>query len=244
MQQTANMPSQLPAKAPDYSIEELFDLGAHFGHQASKSYPKMKPYIHTTQDGVEIFDLVQTAQHLQDVYNYLYWLGANNKELVVVGTKRAAREVIEKLAPSAGAHYITSRWLGGFLTNWNQVKKSQQRMLTLAKGLQSGGYQGYTKYEQVQLQKEHDRLERFFGGLKELKGVPAALLVVDPIKEKNAVTEANLTNVPVVALADSNARPSKLYKLVPTNDDSTKVIEFMLTSLLEGYKLGKQQKGA
>ena len=148
-------------------LKALLEAGVHFGHQSHRWNPKMKDYIYTERDGVHIFDLILTAEQLEKAMNFARTLGKQGKTLVFVGTKRQAQEIVKNAATNVGAMYIINRWLGGLATNWEQVSKSIRRMNQLKKGLEEGKYDKYTKYERVQLQKEIDRLERFFLGVEE-----------------------------------------------------------------------------
>ncbi len=231
--------TKLPQEAPEYDLAELLEAGCHFGHKKEKWNPKMDEFIYMEKNGVHIFDLAKTASQLQDAYNYLHSLGKNNKSVVIVGTKRQAKDIVVSTAQEAGMYYIASRWLGGLLTNWNQVQKSIKRMNELEDGLKNKKFDGYTKYEQVQLEKELGRLRRFFEGIRKLESKPDAIIVVDPVREKNAVKEANDTEVRIIALADSNADPEHIDILVPANDDAVKSIQYIVSQLAAGYKAGK-----
>lgn len=235
-------PSALPDKAPQYDLRELLEAGVHFGHQIQKWHPKMAEYIYMEKDGVHIFDLAKTAEQLRLAYNYLYDLGQKGKTVIFVGTKRQAREVIQEQAKAADAMYITSRWLGGTLTNWDQVKKSIKRMNDLEAGLQSGAYAGYTKYEQVQFEKEMARLQRFFSGIRTLNKMPDAIVVVDPVREDNVIKEATTVGIPVLGLADSNADPRVLAVAIPGNDDAMSSIRLIVTELAKAYGEGRKAK--
>jgi len=230
---TSNSPS------PDFDLAALLEVGAHFGHQTRRWHPAMKQYIYMEKDGVHIFDLAQTAAQLKIAYEYAYDLGKKNKTLVFVGTKRQARDIIKSAAEEAGAMYITSRWLGGLLTNWEQVSKSLKRMIEIETGLTNDAFKGYTKFERVQMEKEQGRLMRFFSGIKNLKTRPDALFVVDPGKEKNAVTEANMIGVPIIAVVDSNTDPRVADVVIPANDDALTSIEFVVKAVADGYKAGR-----
>lgn len=234
--------SNLPNQAPDFDLRELLEAGVHFGHQTRRWHPSMKEYIYMEKDGVHIFDLAKTASQLRLAYNFAFDLGQKGKTLIFVGTKRQAREIIRNSADEAGALYITSRWLGGLLTNWEQVYKSLKRMIDIREGLASDTFKGYTKFERNQLEKEQTRLERFFGGITNLKQKPDALFVVDPGKEKNAVKEANNMGVPVMALVDSNTDPRPADIAVPGNDDALSSIEYIVKAVAAGYKAGKAAK--
>ncbi len=232
----------LPDKAPEYDLRELLDYGMHFGHQKAKWFPKMAEWIYIEKDGVHIFDLEKTAAQLQLAYNYFYHLGRTGKTVIMVGTKRQASPTIEEVAEANKMMHITARWLGGFLTNWEQVQQSLNKMLKLEKGLSEGTYSKYTKYEQVQLEKELNRLRRFFAGVKELKGKPDALFVVDPKREKIAVSEAQAMGVPVVAIVDSNTDPTGIDLVIPANDDALKSIKFVVEQLAAAYSAGKNKQ--
>lgn len=231
--------TSLPNVAPEYDLRDLLEAGCHFGHQARRWHPKMAKWIYTEKDGVHIFDLAKTAAQLQIAYNYAYQLGKNNKTLVIVGTKKQAREVIKEIAVPAGMMTITSRWLGGLLTNWDQVNKSLRRMVEIERGLAEGKFDKYTKRERVLLDKERVRLERFFGGIRELKGKPDALFIIDPGREKVVVLEAEKVGVPMMALVDSNTDPTKIDIAVPANDDAVRSITFITQAIVDGYTAGK-----
>lgn len=236
--------STLPQQAPEFDLRELLDAGLHFGHQKAKWHPKMNDWIYMEKDGVHIFDLEKTAQQLTIGYNLLYQMGSKGKTVIVVGTKRQAGKLVEETATANGLMYITSRWLGGLMTNFDQVKLSLKRMLEIEKGLADGSYKNYTKYEQVQLEKELNRLKRFFEGIRELKKQPDCLVVVDPKRERNAVREAQTLGIPVIALTDSNTDPTDIDVVIPGNDDALKSIKFVINTLAEGFVAGKHAKKA
>ncbi len=229
----------LPQKAPEYDLRELLEAGAHFGHQAKRWHPKMAKWIFSEKDGVHIFDLAKTAAQLQVAYNYAFDLGQKGKTLIIVGTKKQAREVIKEEAAAAQLMTITSRWLGGLLTNWEQVSKSLRRMLDIERGLKEGKFDKYTKRERVLLDKERQRLERFFGGIRELKGKPDALFIVDPGREKVAVFEAERTGLPMMAIVDSNTNPEAIDIPIPANDDAVRSITYIIKAVIAGYLAGK-----
>lgn len=234
--------SSLPDKAPQFDLLALLEAGAHFGHQKAKWCPRMAPYIYMEKDGVHIFDLEKTAAQLRIAYNFAYNLGKQGKSLVMVGTKRQAQDVVREVGSAHDIMYVASRWLGGLLTNWDQVRLSIKRMNELEKGLKSDAYKGYTKYEKVQLEKEMNRLNRFFGGIKQLQGKPDCLFVIDSRREKNAVKEANSIGVPVIALIDSNSDPDLVDIPIPANDDAVKSIQLIVEAVVAGYTAGKKDK--
>lgn len=231
--------TNLPHQAPEYDLRVLLEAGCHFGHQSQKWHPSMKPFIYMEKDGVHIFDLAKTAKQLQIAYDYAFDLGQKNKTLILVGTKRQAKEIIKNAAEDCGALYITSRWLGGLLTNWEQVYKSLKRMLQIEEGLASGAYKAYTKFERVQLEKEQNRLMRFFSGIKTLKQRPDALFIVDPGREKNVVKEALSIGVPLMALVDSNTDPRAIDIPIPANDDAVSSISLIVDAVAAGFKAGR-----
>lgn len=233
----------LPDKAPEYDLQALFDAGVHFGHQSRKWHPKMKPWIYMEKDGVHIFDLAKTAAQLRSAYNYLFELGRKGKTVIFVGTKKQARDVIREEVLEGSFLTITSRWLGGLLTNWSQVSKSLKRMVDIEEGLTTGKFDGYTKFERVQLEKEKNRLFRFFDGLRGLKGIPDCVVVIDPKREKNALIEARSLNIPVVGIVDTNADPTDLDLVVPGNDDGYSSIKLLTHELMSAYAAGKAEAG-
>lgn len=232
--------SHYPDKAPEYDLRELLAAGMHFGHNSAKWHPKMKEFIYMEKDGVHIFDLAKTAEQLKLAYNFLFDLGAKGKKVIFVGTKRQTRDMLREAAQKAGAMYTAQRWMGGMLTNWDQINKSVRRMTEIEEGLESGKFDGYTKFERLQLSKEHGRLERFFEGVKNLKGKPDCLVVIDPRREKLAVIEAEKEGIPVVALIDSNTDPSKIALPIPGNDDAVSSIKVVLDTLSQAYAEGKK----
>lgn len=225
--------------APEFELQALLEAGCHFGHQASKWHPKMKPYIYMEKDGVHIFDLEQTAAQLKAAYNVAYDLGKSGKTLVIVGTKKQARESILDISQTHKVPYIVSRWLGGLLTNWDQVQKSLKRMIQIEEGLKTDKFKNYTKYERLQLEKEMSRLKRFFEGIRELKNKPDALFVIDLNKEKNAVTEAAATGVFTMGVVDSNANPDAVDLVIPSNDDGKAAVHYVISQVVAGYSAGK-----
>ncbi|HEX9817311.1 MAG TPA: 30S ribosomal protein S2 [Patescibacteria group bacterium] len=231
---------KLPHKAPEFDLTELLEAGMHFGHQAAKWHPKMSDFIYTQKNGVHIFDLAKTAQQLTKAYNYLFDLGSQGKKVIFVSTKRQIRELVREVAGQAGAFFIAQRWMGGLLTNWDQISKSVRRMNEIDEGLESGKFDGYTKFERVKLEKEQGRLARFFEGVKELKSKPDCLVVIDPQREKIAVTEANKVDVPVVALIDSNTNPTPITLPIPGNDDAVNSISLVLKQLTTAYAEGRK----
>lgn len=226
----------------DIDLKELLEAGVHFGHQTQRWNPRMRSYIYAERDGVHIFDLVKTAQQLQAAMDFARKLGKEGKTLVFVGTKRQAQEIIKEKATEAGAMYIVTRWLGGFLTNFEQVSKSIKNMNAIYKGLENGQYDNYTKFEQVQLRKDADRSARFLEGVKDLNALPDALFIADLTEDKVASREARIMDIPVIAIADSNADPKMADYVIPGNDDAVSSIAILTEMVAQAYAEGKKAR--
>lgn len=235
----AAKPAATASATPEFNLQEMLELGCHFGHKASKWHPKMAEYIYGEKDGIHLFDLPKVATLLQEAYAYVYKLGQEGKSFVMVGTKKQAREVVKEAATTGNCFFINARWMGGLLTNWPQVSKSIKRMEEIREGLATDKYKGYTKYERVQLEKEQLKLERFFGGLRGLKNKPDCIMVIDPKKEHITVAEANNVGVPVIALTDSDSDPRPVQFVIPGNDDALKSIKFFVDHLAAAYQAGR-----
>ena len=231
--------TSLPDKAPEFDLQELFGAGMHYGHHKSKWQPRMVQYIHSEKNGVHIIDLEKTAQQLRLAYNLLFQLGAQKKTVIIIGTKRQARELVKQTAEASEMLHITSRWLGGLMTNWSQVKKSLKDMVDTEAKLAEGSLKGRTKYELVKIEKEVARAKRFFDGIRTLSDLPAALIIIDPGKEKIVVAEAGKVGIPVIALVDTNTNPDLVDIPVPGNDDAVKSIECFLQHMSKAYLAGK-----
>jgi small subunit ribosomal protein S2 len=229
-------------KAPEFDLQDLLEAGCHFGHKASKWHPKMAEFIYGEKDGIHLFDLAKTAEQLKTAYNMVYNLAKEGKTFLMVGTKRQAKDIIREAANDAGCFYINSRWMGGMLTNWQQISKSIKRMTDIREGLKTGKFDKYTKYERLQLDKEQAKLARFFEGLKGMTSKPDCIFVVDPGKEDIVVTEANNVDVPVIALIDSNTDPRPVTLSIPANDDAVKSIKYIVDAVAAAYKAGVADK--
>lgn len=225
--------------SPEVDVKELLEVGAHFGHQAKRWHPKMAPYIYAKRDGVHIFDLIITGKKLEEACKVVYDLGKANKSVVFVGTKKQAKDIVRQEATEAGIMFIANRWLGGLISNWEQVNKSNKRMQAIRRGLEDGTYKNYTKLERVVLEKEMQRLERFFGGIAELKSKPDALFIIDSGREKTAVKEANEAGIPVIGFVDSNCDPTPIDFVIPANDDAPRSLQYIIHTVAEAYKAGK-----
>jgi len=235
-------------KTADYkiSLEELLEAGCHFGHQARRWNPKMKPYIYTKREGVHILDLAKTAEKLAEAMKFVRELTKTGRTLVFVGTKRQASAVIKEEANRAGMPYVATRWLGGIITNWEQVEKSIKKMTEFENRKSSGELNKYTKKERLLLEREIERSRRFLGGLSGLKELPGAIFVTDIKKEIVAVQEARKKGLPVVAIVDTNTDPDLADYPIPANDDAVSSIKYITTKIAQAAIDGKSlcQKSA
>lgn len=221
------------------SLEELLEAGCHFGHQGRRWNPKMKPYIYSKKEGVHIFDLAKTALGLKRAMEFVRDLVAQRKIIVFVGTKRQASEIIAEEAGKAGVPFVNMRWLGGTITNWEQIKKGLERLKDLETKKEKGELKQYTKKENVLFDREIDKLNRFIGGMRSVTNLPDAIFVVDVKKEIAAVREARVKGIPVVALVDSNADPDLIDYVIPGNDDAVRSIKLIVSKLALAASDGK-----
>lgn len=221
------------------SAEKLLETGAHFGHQARRWNPKMKQYIYGAQDGVHVFDLIKTKEALEEALLVLEKASRDGKVILFVGCKKQARDKTKQVAEKTGCPYVIERWLGGTLSNFNQIKKSLKKMADLKEKMALGEFAKYTKKERLLIDREIARLERFFGGMKDLNKIPDILVVVDTHKETGAVKEAKMVGIEVVGIVDSNSDPTVVDYPIPMNDDATKALEYVLELMGEAIKNGK-----
>ena len=232
------------------TLGELLDAGVHFGHQSSRWNPKMFPYIYTEQNGIHVIDLVQTARLLTHAYNYVQKASKEGKQFLFIGTKRQAAGIMAKEAKKCGAHYINHRWLGGMMTNWKTISNSIRRLKVLEEqlGENSDELTGLTKKEMLKLTREHEKLDRSLGGIKDMGGLPDIVFVLDTNKESIAVAEANKLNIPVIGVLDSNSNPEGIDYPIPGNDDSIRAINFycdmIAGSVLSGIQTEMTESGA
>lgn len=215
------------------SLKELLEAGCHFGHQARRWNPKMNEYIYTKRGGVHIFDLGLTAKKLKEAMEFVQNLTAEGKKIVFVGTKRQAAAVIKEEAEKCKMPYVAVRWLGGIITNWEQIKKSLDKMMDLEEKKSKGEFKKYTKRENVLIDKQIEKLDRFLGGLRSLKSEPAAVFVVDVKKEIAAVKEARMKGIPVIAIVDTNTDPDLIDYPIPANDDAVSSIKLIVSKIAE-----------
>lgn len=227
-------------KKKEISLKDLLEAGAHFGHQSARWNPKMKPYLYTVKDGVYVFDLAKTKEGLEKAVEFVRQLVVEGKTIVFVGTKRQAQAIITEEAKKISVPYVSQRWLGGTLTNWEQIKKSIDQLIEMKEKREQGEYKKYTKKEQLLLDRKINSLEKFFGGLASLAKLPDALFVVDVCKEELAVKEARKKGLEVVGLVDSNADPDLVDCVIPGNDDAVGSIRLMVSAIAEAVKEGQE----
>ena len=217
-------------------LKDLLNAGCHLGHKVSKTHPKARDFIYGKKDGIEVIDLIKTLDSLDKVCNYIYNQKRNNKQIVLVGTKRQAREIVRRVAMDAGVPYVTDRWLGGTITNWEQIKKDIKKLNDLKEGIEKGKFTENTKKEISEMNKEISRLEKIVGGLVTLDKMFDILMVVDAGYEKTAVKEAKLKKVKTVAISDTDANPYKIDLAIVANDDSTKSVNLIMEEIGRAIK--------
>ena len=227
------------------SIEQLFELGAHFGHRKRFWNPHMEDYIFCEKNNIHIIDLYKTQEKIVELYETFKALSSVGNKVMVVGTKRVASSYVEEFGQKTGMPYISHRWLGGMLTNWKTIKVPINKLLEYEENKSSGQLENMIKKEAVMLEKEMKKLSLVFDGVKDMKGLPDAIFVIDVENEKIAVQEAQKMGIPVYGLVDTNSNPKNLTNFVPINDDSSKTIKFVLNLLadavLEGQDSARKQ---
>ncbi|MBR1530384.1 MAG: 30S ribosomal protein S2 [Oscillospiraceae bacterium] len=222
------------------SMKQLLEAGVHFGHQTRRWNPKMAQYIFTERNGIYIIDLQKTVKKLDEAYMFVREISAEGKEVLFVGTKKQASESIKEEAIRAGAHYVNARWLGGMMTNFKTIQRRIQRLEQLHTMAEDGTFALLPKKEVVKLNLEIERLEKFMGGIKNMKKLPGALFIVDPRKEKIAVAEAKKLNIPIVAIVDTNCDPDEVDYVIPGNDDAIRAVKLIAGTIANAIIEGRQ----
>jgi len=223
------------------SMKLLLESGVHFGHQTNKWNPKMKPYIFGARNGIYIIDLQQTVEMFKGAYSFVVNTVADGGEILFVGTKKQAQESIREEAERSGMPYVNYRWLGGMLTNFSTIKKRIDRLNELDALFGSESINVFPKKEILLFQKEREKLDKVLGGIRRMKGAPAAIFVVDPKKEDIAVHEARKLNVPVVAIVDTNCDPDVVDYIIPGNDDAIRAIKLFAAKISDAVLDGKRK---
>ncbi|MCX7634255.1 MAG: 30S ribosomal protein S2 [Syntrophales bacterium] len=223
------------------SMKLLLEAGVHFGHQTNKWNPKMKPYIFGARNGIYIIDLQQTVVLFQKAYDFVVDMVAGGGELLFVGTKKQSQESIREEAERCGMPYVNQRWLGGMLTNFATIKKSIDRLNKLDAMFNDDSVRSFPKKEVLSLQKERDRLNKILGGIRNIKGYPGALFIVDPKREDIAVREARKLKIPIVAMVDTNCDPDEIDYIIPGNDDAIRAIKLFASRIADAVIEGKKK---
>ena len=215
------------------SLIELLEAGVHFGHQTQHWNPKMKPYIYGARNGIYILDLRKTTELLDAAYDAVREYAAKGRNVLFVGTKKQAAEVVAEEANRAGAYYINRRWLGGMLTNFETIRGRVNKLRELEDFISSGHAEKLPKKEQAQLNRQLSKLSKTLGGIKEMRGLPDIIFVVDQAKEDIAIKEANKLNIPVICLADTNANPEGINYIIPGNDDAIRAVKLIVSKMAD-----------
>ncbi len=225
------------------TLQELLEAGVHFGHQVRRGHPRMKPYIYGAREGVHILDLTQSEKYLKEACEMVYNLGKDGKVLLFVGTKKQARPIIEELAKGLAAPFLIERWMGGFLTNFEQMQKRITLLKDLKEQKEKGLLSKYTKKEQLLLDRKMDKLYKDFRGVMDLKKLPDAIFVIDAVSDNIAIREANRLGIQIVAIADTNCNVSEIAYPIPGNDDAIKSIKILAMTVAGAYEEGKKEAG-
>ena len=222
------------------SMKQLLEAGVHFGHQTRRWNPKMAKYIFTERNGIYIIDLQKTVKKLDEAYNYVKEVAAEGGDILFVGTKKQAQESIRDEALRCGMHYVNARWLGGMLTNFRTMRTRIDRLAQLRKMEEDGTFAMLPKKEVIKHQGEIAKLEKYLGGVKEMKKLPGALFIVDPRKERNAIAEARKLHIPIVAIVDTNCDPDEVDYVIPGNDDAIRAIRLIASTMANAVTEGRQ----
>ena len=224
------------------SMKQLLEAGVHFGHQTRRWNPKMAPYIFTERNGIYIIDLQKTVRKLEEAYNFVRDVSTEGGTVLFVGTKKQAMDSIKEEAQRAGAYYVNARWLGGMLTNFTTIRRRIERLNQLKKMSEDGTFDLLPKKEVVKLNLEIEKLEKFLGGIKEMKKQPDVLFIVDPRKEHIAVAEARRLGIPVVAIVDTNCDPDEIDYVIPGNDDAIRAVKLIAGAMANAIIEGREGK--
>ncbi len=221
------------------TMKELLEAGVHFGHQVKRWNPKMKKYIFGERNGIYIIDLQKTLRGLEDACRFIRETSASGVPILFVGTKKQAQDAIREEAQRAVAFHVNQRWLGGMLTNFSTIKKSIERLKSIEKMKEDGTYDALSKKEVAILEKERSKLEKNLSGIKEMSGLPGAIFVIDPKKERIAIAEARKLSVPVVAVVDTNCDPDEVDYVIPGNDDAIRAIKLIASKMADAVNEGR-----
>ncbi|MEY7999607.1 30S ribosomal protein S2 [Clostridium sp. Mt-5] len=223
------------------SMKQLLEAGVHFGHQTRRWNPKMAPYIFTERNGIYIIDLQKTVKKVEEAYEFIKEVSEEGKDILFIGTKKQAQEAIQEEAKRSNMYYVNNRWLGGMLTNFATIKTRIGKLEELEKMEEDGTFEVLPKKEVIKLKNEKEKLEKNLGGIKNMdaKNV-GALFVVDPRKEKNAISEAKILGIPVVAIVDTNCDPDEVDYIIPGNDDAIRAVKLITSKVADAVMEGRQ----
>lgn len=222
------------------SMKQLLEAGVHFGHQTRRWNPKMARYIFTERNGIYIIDLQKTVKKVDEAYNFVRNLAADGGTMLFVGTKKQAQESVKEEAERCGMYFVNERWLGGMLTNFQTIQKRVNRLRELERMETEGVFEILPKKEVAMLRHEMEKLERFLGGIKNMKKLPDALFIVDPRKERIAVAEARRLNIPIVGIVDTNCDPDEIDVVIPANDDAIRAVKLLTGRMADAILEGQQ----
>ena len=226
------------------SMKQLLEAGVHFGHQTRRWNPKMAEYIYMERNGIYIIDLQKTVKKLEEAYAFVRTLAENGQSLLFVGTKKQAQDAVREEASRVGQFYVNARWLGGMLTNFKTMRTRVDRLNQLQRMAEDGTFDMLPKKEVIKLMKEQEKLEKYLGGVKEMKKLPGALFVIDPRKEHNAIAEARKLHIPIVAIVDTNCDPDEVDYVIPGNDDAIRAIRLISATMANAIQEGCQGQDA
>ena len=222
------------------SMKQLLEAGVHFGHQTRRWNPKMAPYIFTERNGIYIIDLQKTVKKIDEAYNFIKDTVADGKSILFVGTKKQAQDAIKEEAERCGMYYVNQRWLGGLMTNNKTIQKRIDFLYDMERMEEDGTLNLLPKKEVAQLQGKREKLEKFLGGIKEMKELPGAIFVVDPKKERIAVAEARKLDIPIIAIVDTNCDPEEVDYVIPGNDDAIRAVKLLVSRMADAVIEGNQ----
>jgi len=224
------------------SMKQLLEAGVHFGHQTRRWNPKMAKYIFTERNGIYIIDLQKTVRKLEESYNFIRDISVEGKSVLFVGTKKQAQSSVKEEAERAGAYFVNARWLGGMLTNFRTIRGRVERLYQLKRMAEDGTFDLLPKKEVTKLSLEIEKLEKYLGGVAEMKALPGALFIVDPRKERIAVSEAKKLGIPIVAIVDTNCDPDEVDFVIPGNDDAIRAVKLIAGAMADAIIEGREGK--
>ncbi|MBQ9598904.1 MAG: 30S ribosomal protein S2 [Clostridia bacterium] len=222
------------------AMKQLLEAGVHFGHQTRRWNPKMAEYIYTERNGIYIIDLQKTVKKIEEAYAFIRDVAADGGEVLFVGTKKQAQDSIKEEAERVGMHFVNARWLGGMLTNFKTIKKRIERLFQLKKMEEDGTFDLLPKKEVLKLRGEMEKLEKYLGGIKDMKKLPGAMFVIDPKKERIAIAEAHKLGIPIVAVVDTNCDPDEVDFPIPGNDDAIRAVKLIAQTISNAIIEGRQ----